>query len=108
MELACVMFPMPNAAAAANSENKKASALPSFFRRKPFFIAYIGPPAISPFGCFSRYRTASTLSANLVERPNSALIHIHTSAPGPPSTIAVATPTRLPVPMVAASAVISD
>ena len=35
-----------------------------------------------------------------------AEIHIHTKAPGPPDTIAVATPTILPVPMVAAKAVV--
>jgi hypothetical protein len=38
--------------------------------------------------------------------PKAAEIHIQTRAPGPPATIAVATPTMLPVPIVAASAVI--
>ena len=37
--------------------------------------------------------------------PKSAAIHIQNSAPGPPATMAVATPTMLPVPMVAESAV---
>ena len=37
--------------------------------------------------------------------PNSAASHIQNSAPGPPATTAVATPTMLPVPMVADSAV---
>ncbi|CAK7004381.1 MAG: hypothetical protein EUB_01425 [Eubacterium sp.] len=92
----------------AKSENKNASRLPSHLTLKPFFMAYMGPPAISPDEFVSRYLTARTLSPYLVERPNSALIHIHTSAPGPPNTMAVATPTILPVPMVAARAVIKD
>ncbi len=37
--------------------------------------------------------------------PNSAASHIQKSAPGPPATTAVATPTMLPVPMVAERAV---
>lgn len=37
--------------------------------------------------------------------PTSAEIHIQKMAPGPPAVIAVATPTMLPVPMVADSAV---
>ncbi len=37
--------------------------------------------------------------------PRIAMIHIQKIAPGPPEMIAVATPTMLPVPMVAASAV---
>ena len=37
--------------------------------------------------------------------PKKAASHIHSSAPGPPAAIAVATPTMLPVPMVADSAV---
>ncbi len=37
--------------------------------------------------------------------PNSAASHIQKSAPGPPATYAVATPTMLPVPIVAESAV---
>lgn len=40
--------------------------------------------------------------------PDSAVIHIQNTAPGPPSAMAVATPAILPVPMVAASAVIRD
>ena len=40
--------------------------------------------------------------------PKKATIHIQKMAPGPPVMMAVATPTMLPVPMVAASAVHSD
>ena len=50
---------------------------------------------------------ASSPSAYLVAMPTSAVIHIQNTAPGPPSTTAVATPAILPVPMVAANAVIS-
>ena len=78
---------------------------PAFLFLKPFFIVNIGPPIISPFALVSRYLTASIHSLNLVERPNNAQISIHTRAPGPPENIAVATPTILPVPIVAASAV---
>ena len=39
--------------------------------------------------------------------PNTPVIHIQKTAPGPPARIAVATPTIDPVPMVAASAVAS-
>lgn len=72
----------------------------------PFFMVYIGPPLISPLALTSRYLMASIHSLNLEVRPNAAEIHIQTRAPGPPETMAVATPTILPVPMVAASAVV--
>ena len=45
------------------------------------------------------------ISQALVDMPKKAEIHIQTSAPGPPLTIAVATPLMLPVPTVLASAV---
>ena len=66
----------------------------------------MGPPDISPLELVTRYLTASTPSAYLVAMPNSAVIHIQNTAPGPPATTAVATPAILPVPMVADSAVI--
>ena len=98
---------MPNDAHTAKIANSVANSLPKV-PPIPFFIAYIGPPAISPTEFVSRYLTARTDSAYFVDKPNAALIHIQTIAPGPPSTIAVATPTILPVPTVALSAVISD
>ena len=52
-----------------------------------------------------RYLTASTPSAYLVAMPKKAAIHIQNKAPGPPAFTAVATPTILPVPTVAAKAV---
>ncbi len=50
---------------------------------------------------------AKTPSAYFVAIPKNAAIHIQRSAPGPPSLMAVATPTILPVPTVAARAVAS-
>jgi len=70
-------------------------------------IEYIGPPSISPRSLTTLYLIDNAHSANFVVIPNAAEIHIHTKAPGPPATIAVATPTMLPVPIVDASAVIS-
>ena len=52
-----------------------------------------------------RNLTASRPSEYLVAIPNRAASHIQNIAPGPPATMAVATPTMLPVPMVAESAV---
>ena len=64
----------------------------------------MGPPAISPRSSVVRYFTASSPSAYFVAMPKNAAIHIQKMAPGPPTFTAVATPTMLPVPMVAASA----
>ena len=107
IEFACVMLPIPNDAQTAKIANSVAINFPNA-PPMPFFIAYMGPPAISPTELVSRYLTARTDSPYLVDRPNAALIHIQIIAPGPPRTIAVATPTILPVPTVAESAVISD
>ena len=68
----------------------------------------MGPPDICPRRFRLRNFTASRHSESLVESPAKAASSIHTSAPGPPATSAVATPTMLPVPMVAAKAVISE
>ena len=54
-----------------------------------------------------RYFTASSASAYLVAMPKTPVSHIQSTAPGPPAATAVATPTMLPVPIVAASAVVS-
>ena len=58
-----------------------------------------------PFLSTSRYFTANIHSAYLVAIPKKAASHIQKSAPGPPALRAVATPTMLPVPTVAARAV---
>ena len=101
------MFPIPNDAQTAKIANIIAMNFPKL-PPIPFFIAYIGPPDISPTEFVSRYFTERTDSAYFVDSPNAAEIHIQTSAPGPPKTIAVATPTMLPVPTVAARAVARD
>ena len=48
--------------------------------------------------------TASRPSEYFVAMPKNAATHIQKIAPGPPTLTAVATPTMLPVPTVAASA----
>ena len=81
--------------------------MPKVLFLNAFFIVYIGPPDISPFSLTSRYLIANIHSLNLEVSPKHAEIHIHTKAPGPPENMAVATPIILPVPIVAASAVIN-
>ena len=107
IEFPCVMFPIPKEAITANRAKSHARTAPNVLFFRPFFIVYIGPPLISPLAFISRYLIASMHSLNLEVRPNAPETHIHTRAPGPPDTIAVATPTILPVPIVAASAVVS-
>ena len=53
----------------------------------------------------TRYLMASSPSAYLVAMPKNAATSIHSSAPGPPAAMAVATPTMFPVPTVAERAV---
>ena len=55
----------------------------------------------------SLYLIANIHSENLEDNPKQAEIHIQTNAPAPPETIAVATPTIFPVPIVAAKAVVN-
>jgi len=52
-----------------------------------------------------RYLMARSPSAYLVAIPKNAATIIQNRAPGPPAAIAVATPTMLPVPIVADKAV---
>ena len=103
IELDCTMQPIPSAAKAV----KNANTTPSHLLCSPRSITYMGPPAIVPSGIFTRYFTESSASVYFVAMPNTPDSHIHSTAPGPPATTAVATPTMFPVPMVAASAVIS-
>ena len=106
IEFACVRLPIPKAATAAKKAKSQPRTAPNFLFLKAFFMVYMGPPAISPCSLLSLYFTASIHSENLVVRPKQALISIQTRAPGPPETMAVATPTILPVPIVAANAVV--
>ena len=103
MALACTEAPMPRAAQAV----KTAKSAASHFMLRPRSKAYIGPPSIVPSGCRTRYLMASRPSEYLVAMPNTPVSQHHSTAPGPPSATAVATPMMLPVPMVAASAVAS-
>src|SRR3989338_5364706 len=102
MELALTMLPIPKAATAV----KKAKTAPSHRQFIPLSSTYIGPPAIKPFLVVIRYLTERRASAYLVAIPKTPVSHIHKTAPGPPEATAVATPTILPVPMVAARAVV--
>src|SRR6185503_11645651 len=103
IEFACTMQPMPKAATAV----RQAKIMPSHFACRPRSSTYMGPPAMVPLAVTIRYFTESTASAYLVAIPNTPVSHIQSTAPGPPAATAVATPTMLPVPMVAARAVIS-
>ena len=102
MELDWVTSPMPKEASTANRAKELPRARPRALGRMPRAMTNMGPPAVSPG---RRNLTARAHSANLAARPNRAAISIHTRAPGPPAVMAVATPTILPVPMVAARAV---
>ena len=53
----------------------------------------------------TRYRWPKMISQALVDMPRSPDTHIQNTAPGPPETMAVATPPILPTPMVLAMAV---
>ena len=101
MALACTVLPMPNDASAVNRANSTAS----HFQPNPRSRAYIGPPNMRPSSAFTRYLMASRPSLYLVAMPNTPESQHQSTAPGPPRATAVATPTMLPVPMVAASAV---
>ena len=103
MALACTVLPMPNDATAV----KMAKSTASHLRPNPRSRAYMGPPCIEPSGWRTRYLMARSPSAYFVAMPNTPVSQHQSTAPGPPSDTAVATPTMLPVPMVAASAVAS-
>ena len=103
MALAWTVLPMPNEASAVNSANSTAS----HFHPSPRSRAYMGPPSMRPSLALTRYLMASSPSLYLVAMPNTPESQHQSTAPGPPRATAVATPTMLPVPMVAASAVAS-
>ena len=118
---ACTAEPVPMAAMAANAANATApsfahqgvcppglgSRLPSALRLNARSQMYMAPPSMAPLWSRTRYFTAAYTSAYFVAMPNTPVIHIQNTAPGPPARMAVATPTMEPVPMVAASAVAS-
>ena len=101
MALAWTVLPIPKDAMAV----KTAKSTAIHFQPSPRSKAYIGPPNNRPSFVFTRYFTANNPSAYFVEMPKRPVSQHHSTAPGPPSATAVATPTMLPVPMVAARAV---
>ncbi len=108
--LDCTAAPMPSAATPASNANAPAPNIahhgtePSS-RVKARRHAYIAPPSMRPSLSFTRYLTAAKVSEYFVAMPNTPVIHIQNTAPGPPAKMAVATPTMFPVPMVADNAV---
>ncbi len=98
-----VAHPIPNEANAA----KTAKSMPSHFIFRPRSSAYIAPPCIRPSLVLTLYFTAIKASAYFVAIPNTPVSQHHRTAPGPPIAIAVPTPTILPVPIVAARAVVN-
>ncbi len=86
---------------------EKKTAIGFHFRPSPSVIMYMGPPCTSPASSRPLNITASVPSKNLVAMPTTALIHIQKMAPGPPIERATATPAMLPIPTVAAMALVS-
>ena len=101
MELAWARLPP----ARVSATQKRAKSLARPGRRSPFAMYCMGPPRQCPPGSRSRWRTARIFSPHPVIIPSRADIHIQNTAPGPPYTMAAATPAMDPVPMVAARAV---
>ena len=98
MALDCTEFPIPNAAIPVKTQKSTAS----HFIFNPLSRAYIGPPIMVPSGVFTLYLIARSPSLYLVAIPKKPAIQHHSTAPGPPRVMAVATPMMLPVPIVAA------
>ena len=105
-ELDWAIFPHPQGGQHRGDGKEKRQGSPQAPLPEPQRMVYMGPPRNSPRPVFRRYFTASRHSAHLEDRPSRAESSIHTRAPGPPATRAVATPAMLPVPMVAARVVI--
>src|SRR5699024_8502081 len=101
-----VIFPMPKQAMTEKIANANAKMLPTG-PRIPRARYYRGQPVFSPAVSVPRNRTPKTASAYLDAMPTRPVTHIQNKAPGPPIPMAVATPTILPVPTVAASAVVN-
>ena len=100
--LACIKQSVPTIPKMVNAIASGRHCLP-----KPSVIIYIVPPCTSPAVSFPRYIMASDPSKNLVVIPTMALTHIQNTTPGPPIATAIATPAMLPIPTVAAMALIS-
>ena len=106
MAFTCVAQPIPKEANPANTAKIIPRIFPSGCHFNPRERAYIAPPCILPSLFFTLYFTAIKDSAYFVAIPNTPDNQHQRTAPGPPSAIAVPTPTILPVPIVAARAVV--
>ena len=110
MALVCTAEPMPKMVKQAMMANQMASTLahqgtvPSS-RLKRCSHTCMAPPIMLPRTSFTRYFMAAKTSVYLVAMPRMPVSHIHSTAPGPPASTAVATPTIEPVPSVEASEV---
>ena len=102
--LACHTHSVPTSPKIAN-----ALASGFHFSPNPLVMMYMGPPCTSPALSVPLYMIASVPSKNLVVIPTKALTHIQNITPGLPLPIvsATATPAMLPIPTVAAIALIS-
>ena len=101
--LTCVAQPIPKDANPAST----AKVTPSHFMLSPRSRAHMAPPCIRPSSVFTLYLTAINDSEYFVAIPNTPMSQHHNTAPGPPIAMAVPTPMILPVPIVAARAVVS-
>ena len=71
---------------------------------RPRLATHIVPPCGLSGSCVFRYSIDSVTSKVLIAMPAMPTIHIQNTAPGPPSSTAMATPAMLPRPTVADSA----
>ena len=101
MELDWVMFPMPKDAVTAKRAKANPKNLPISLRRNALRQVYMGPPTVSPLSFLLRYFTDS-----FVAMPTKLVATIQNKAPGPPNTMAEATPMIFPMPRVVASSVV--
>ena len=108
IEFACVILPIPRDTSTVLPAKNTASIFASRSPGNALVSVTTGPPQYVPSFLCIRYCTERKLSENFKASPTTAASIIHPSAPGPPSAIAEATPTILPVPISAASSVISD
>ena len=108
--LVCTADPMPKMVKQANTLNQMAAnlahqgTLPSGLLKRCSHTC-MAPPIISPLESITRCFMEMNTSVYLVAMPSTPVSHIHSTAPGPPERMAVATPTMEPVPKVEASEV---
>ena len=99
----CIKFPPLKLIINVNMQNRLANT--GLFN--PCWSTYIGPPAIFPLRRLTLYLIATRPSEYFVAIPRKPVNQHHNTAPGPPRSTAVATPTMFPVPIAPASEVVS-